>query len=674
MNTLPVIIFVAGLCLLFHSTSVNGQTEQKRKVISVKPAAAPAADTSNVPIHIDNMQTMTVIKTDSGEFTWFRFNVVLRQGSDTLYCDSALQNNTTKNFEAFSDVRIAQAGGTHGTSDYLKYTSAKKEALMRGNVQMTDGKNRLTCAELTYDLGPKIAIYDNGGKLYNDSTTVTSRWGEYNIQNKEAKFKGNVVVTDTQYQIRSEDLMYNTETKITNFFARSEVKRDSGRSVLVTSDGWYDGKNGIAHFKGISSIWNDGQYLESDSLLNYDKLTGYGYAYGRVAPADTVHPYGRVISIDTAHHSTMYCGHAEYHKAERTLLATIRAVLVQVNGKDTLYIRADTFYSAPMVKSRKSKVESRKSKAGSLQLAVDSSHLAVGNLPPDATKHIPGDTTIKIPGDAMSRAIADSVMQKAKSDSLAKIKQDAADDALKPVVSSRFHVPTSKEYTTKEVVPQKLKKKKRKKERTMEERSIIKDTTAATADTTAPLYFIGYHHVLIFSDSMQGKCDSVCYTRADSLIRMMYNPIVWSHKSQITGDTILMQLDSGTLRKMYVPNNALLVSQSGPERAHLFDQIQGKTLTAYFKNNTISELIVKPDAESIYYNKDDKGYYLGVSQSTSDRIFTWFEDQKIKKIKFDVDAHITDTPLEKADLPEMKLSKFKWLMDQRPKSKEELFR
>jgi hypothetical protein len=83
---------------------------------------------------------------------------------------------------------------------------------------------------------------------------------------------------------------------------------------------------------------------------------------------------------------------------------------------------------------------------------------------------------------------------------------------------------------------------------------------------------------------------------------------------------------------------------------------------------------VKPDAESIYYNKDDKGYYLGVSQSTSDRIFTWFEDQKIKKIKFDVDAHITDTPLEKADLPEMKLSKFKWLMDQRPKSKEELFR
>jgi hypothetical protein len=273
--------------------------------------------------------------------------------------------------------------------------------------------------------------------------------------------------------------------------------------------------------------------------------------------------------------------------------------------------------------------------------------------------------------DSLIRSPGDTVGLRVRQDSLEKIIQDAADDSLKPLPSAKYHVPTAHEHAA-HSAPKSSRKKSRKNEADTQQPQFVTDTAAA--DSTAPLYFIGYHHVLIFSDSIQGKCDSVCYTRADSLIRMMYNPIVWSHKSQITGDTILMQLDSSTLRKMFVPANALLVSQSGPEQAHLFDQIQGKTLTAYFASNTITEMIVKPDAESIYYSKDDKGYYLGVSQSTSDRMFIWFDDQKIKKIKFDKEPHVTMTPLEKADLPNTKLSKFKWLIEQRPRSKEELFK
>jgi hypothetical protein len=258
--------------------------------------------------------------------------------------------------------------------------------------------------------------------------------------------------------------------------------------------------------------------------------------------------------------------------------------------------------------------------------------------------------------------------------------KDSLADLPKPQISTKFHVPLSKNDTG-DVVPslhahteKAVKTKKTKNKKRGVEPSVIVATDSAVADTTAPLYFIGYHHVLIFSDSLQGKCDSVCYTRADSLIRMMYNPIAWSHNSQITGDTILMQLDSVTLRRMYVPNNALIVSQSGPEKAHLFDQVQGRTLTAYFQNNTITQMIVKPEAECIYYSKDDKGAYLGVSQANSNKMFVFFEDQKIKNIRFERDVHQTLTPLDQADLPNTRLSRFKWLMDQRPLSKEELFR
>jgi hypothetical protein len=53
------------------------------------------------------------------------------------------------------------------------------------------------------------------------------------------------------------------------------------------------------------------------------------------------------------------------------------------------------------------------------------------------------------------------------------------------------------------------------------------------------------------------------------------------------------------------------------------------------------------------------------------RIF--FENQSINLIKFEEDVHPTMTPMTQADLPNMHLSRFKWLINLRPKTKEELF-
>lgn len=153
----------------------------------------------------------------------------------------------------------------------------------------------------------------------------------------------------------------------------------------------------------------------------------------------------------------------------------------------------------------------------------------------------------------------------------------------------------------------------------------------------------------------------------------MYDPVVWSRASQITGDTILLYMDSSELRKIYVPNNALVVSQSGPEKAGLYDQIQGKTLTAFLDSNEIKETWVSPDVETIYYSKDESDAYLGVNQATSEKMRIYFHSQQIDRIFFEKDVKQKMTPMEQADLPGMKLSRFKWLDDKRPKSLQELF-
>jgi lipopolysaccharide export system protein LptA len=522
---------------------------------------AAAKDTSNkTTIKINRSTNSFFVQTDSGQISRFIGNVEIQHGDDFLYCDSAHVDIAKNNLQAFGSVRIVQPGGTEGTSDYLRYQGNRKLAYMSGNVSLTDGKSNLWCEELTYDLNTKVGVYNKNGTLQDGTTVVSSREGTYNMRSKDSRFKGNVSITDPEYNVVSEDIAYNTETKISRYYAYSMVTTD--KSVLITSNGTYDANKKIGHFIGRSSIQNESQYIEGDTL-DYNKITGFGKAVGDV------------IALDTGQHTTLFCGVAVYNEISGKTKAYIKPVMKQVNGKDSLFIRADTFFTAPVPRS------------------------------------------------------TDSIMVE------------------------RVHYEKKKKIT---------------------EMVLMADSIAA-ADSTRPRYFIAYHNVKIFSDSLQGRCDSLSYSQTDSVIRMMFDPVSWSRKSQITGDTILIkQSDSNKIKWMYVPNNAYMVSLAGPDSAELYDQIQGKTLLANFNDSAITEMIVQPSAESIYYSKDDAGAYIGVDQAKGERMFIFFGDQKIKRIKYEQDVTQTMTPLDKVpDLNMLRLSRFSWREEERPKTKEELF-
>lgn len=518
-------------------------------------ASAQKKTDSTTKVEIVSARALVHVTTDSGEIDKLIDTVVVKQGETYMYCDSAYFSLAKNTMEAFGNVRVVQPG-SEAQSDYMRYVGNQKTGFMKGNVMLTDGRSHLWSEDLTYNTATKVGVYTQGGTLQDSTTTLSSNAGSYNTKTKDARFTGEVIVTDPQYNIVSDDMGYNTESKIVTFFAPSVVTSDS--SVLTTSCGSYDTKNEIAHFKCRSSILNSEQYIEADTI-DHNRKTGVGFAKGNV------------IALDTAQHTTLYCGRGDFNEKKKTMLASIKPVLKQVNNKDSLYIRADTFYSFPAGK----KIDSSKQK-----------------------------TTAK--GKKKQKQVA-----------------------------------------------------------------IAEDTTSVNSKT--PRCFIGFHHVLIFSDSMQGKCDSISYTQADSTMRLMYDPIVWSRKSQITGDTITMLLDSSKVRQIYVPNNAFMVSQSGPDKAQLYDQVQGKTMTGIFKDGQVDYMLVKPDAQTIYYGKDDNGAYIGVNEVTATRMRIYFKDEGLHKITYEQDVKSKLTPMDKADLPNMKLKRFRWLIDKRPTSIEQLF-
>ena len=70
-------------------------------------------------------------------------------------------------------------------------------------------------------------------------------------------------------------------------------------------------------------------------------------------------------------------------------------------------------------------------------------------------------------------------------------------------------------------------------------------------DTTLDKYFEAYHHVKIYSDSLQGKADSLFYSLSDSTIRLISDPIIWANDNQITGDTLYLFVKNKKPEQLY---------------------------------------------------------------------------------------------------------------------------
>lgn len=512
-----------------------------------------------IPITIVNNRTFEAFKTDTANYFKFIGDVQFMHGTDLMFCDTALLNQEKNNLQAFGNVKIVQQDGTTVQSNYLSYTGNSKKAYLLGNVALNSGNDNLWTEEFDYNLKTKIGNYYKEGTLQTATTTVSSVLGTYNTQTKEARFTKDVFVTDTAFEIQSQDIGYNTESKQMRFFDQTIVTNEN--SVLRTSRGNYDSKNQIAYFDSRSSILNNEQYIEGDTLY-YNKQVGKGKAIGDV------------IVWDTAQNTTVYCGRAFYDDVQKTLLAVDKPVLKKKSESDSTFMRADTFFSA---------------------------HYATQKI-------VAKDTAKSAPSKANKKAVKDTISK-----------------------------------------------------------------TIQTADTTAPKFYSGFHHVRIFSDSLQGKCDSVSFSGKDSIILLMKKPAVWSRRSQITGDTIIAFVKEGKVYKVVVPNEALIVSRSGPEQANLFNQVQGRTLIANMVNEQLDNAVVKPEAECIYYPTDKNGAYIGAMKANAERMKIYFAEGEISKILLEQEVKQTMSPLNKIDIPTYRLSRFQWLEELRPKSILELF-
>lgn len=259
-------------------------------------------------------------------------NVKLKQGTAFFFCDSCVINNAAGYFEAWGNVHINDSDTAHLYSGHLLYWINKRFAWMDRGVRLTDGKGTLTTPDLEYDMNTDIGIYRKGGRVVNKKTVLTSQEGYYYAGLRDVYFKKNVVLKDPAYTITTDSLLYNTESQTTRFIAETFIKDSSGRTI-ETREGFYNVNNGKAEF-GRRPVIRDGATTITGDKVAFDDSSGTSQAIGNV------------IIADTAQGTTILAGEVFRDNKKERLLATRRPVMIIRQDKDSIFIAADTLFSA----------------------------------------------------------------------------------------------------------------------------------------------------------------------------------------------------------------------------------------------------------------------------------------------------------------------------------------
>ncbi len=207
------------------------------------------------------------------------------------------------------------------------------------------------------------------------------------------------------------------------------------------------------------------------------------------------------------------------------------------------------------------------------------------------------------------------------------------------------------------------------------------DTLKSLPDTLGAQTVYAYHGVRIFKSDLQGLCDSVVYLQSDSLLWMYRGPIIWSGQNQVTGDTLKLALSNQALNKAWVMSNAFIVSDAeandtiqGPEI--LFNQIKGKSATASFVNSELESVWVDGNGELVYYPTDDKKgkpQPMGTNQGECSSILIRFTEGELSTLRMEGQPKSEFKSNRFAGDEPLLLRDFKWLRDQRPRSRYDIF-
>ncbi len=264
-------------------------------------------------------------------------NVSFIYQGNTMYCDSAHYREMFQEVRAYGNVHITK-NDLNLYCDSLYYQGSLKQAKLWGNVRVRDQEYKITTDTLEYDANKSVAIYRYGGKvesIVNDEI-LTSVVGYMYSKTKDMFFSQVVNYKSSDLRMTTDTLRYNYKKKTAYFFGPTNInqleKNITKGSKIYCEKGWYNTSTKEATLQKNASIFKDNQLMTGDYLYSHSQK---GISIGK----------GNVVFKDTAQHLEFRGNYAYSSDSKRLSYLTGRALALKIDGKDTLFIHADTLFT-----------------------------------------------------------------------------------------------------------------------------------------------------------------------------------------------------------------------------------------------------------------------------------------------------------------------------------------
>lgn len=613
----------------------------------IKPEIPGANRYRQDKIFLEYADSLYKISTfDTIESQILKGNVEFRQAGMWMYCDSAYYYPELNSLDAFGNVKMEQGDTLFVFADKLYYEGNIRMARLkngpsRNKVELINRDVTLTTDSLDYDLGLDLGWYEKLGTIDDKVNTLTSLYGEYSPGTKNADFYHDVVLVNNEdgFTMLTDTLHYNTDTHIARIESRTEIQGES--DTIITTRGLYDTQLGNAELLTRSVIIHRDSTgnvttLEGDSII-YDKQKRISRAYMFRDPLKHGMP---MVLTDTAHKTTIIGGYGVYNDSTREALSTIYPLLMEYSQNDTLFLRADTiktYIITELVNAGRrwtlSGYPERNGepiiKADSLALWIDKAFFSV--VAP----------LIELPMRLLRSA---APAQRVNESSPLKPRQDeyVAPDS----------VPDASEFVSVSA----------------DSVAVSTDSVSAASDSIPKVakdfhVALAYHRARFFKSDIQGVADSIVFVERDSMMYMFRKPIVWSGERQVTGNRIDVHFNDSTADWALLPESGMMSEYVGED---FYNQLAGKTLFAKFKDQTLHNLEVSGNVETVFLPQESDSTYNRMVNAESSFLTIEMEGDQMKKLKMWPEVSGTVTPLFLVKKSQQYLQKFHWWTSLRP--------
>ncbi len=580
-----------------------------------------------------------------GDTRWGFFGrVIINQDSVYIYGDSALYDGEVNVAEVFAPI-----------------------------VKVVDGDALLYTYNFLFNTEEKVGRYTGGGVLVHDDDIMESLRGYYYADTHEVICVEDVELHGADYDMKSDSVIYNSETNVARFFSGSEIWNSDG-DYLAADEGLYDKAQDLYMVTRNGYILTDGQELWGDTVAYYrsqghvvarrniqmddfkNKMLAFGdfaeYWSGRGDAVLTLDP--AVVSYDTSESDSVFM------RADSMLLFTVSRFAGEqhpAQADDTLAAGrvGQGGPELPALAGGASGIRPDRGAAGADRHAGDADDydddmfdddtdsLRTDSVAPPTAKQLKAQERERMRKARDSVKRVKAARRKSRLDSIAMVRRAKA-AALLEKQNARELARAAKDSVKRAALRERMLRRggdvsaldsldslaavhnehlrhghadhgdstagrlHEPDDSTLlaEARAMNPDlklqSDSTQTDSTYRL-FKAYRRVRMYRPDAQMVCDSMVSNSVDSVVHLYVDPVLWNNANQIASDAVDIFTHNRQIERAEFVGSPIMVSEID---STYYNQVAGKTMIAYFRDNDIYRNDVNGNVQTIYFQREDE--------------------------------------------------------------------